>query len=116
MALTIYEGIKDDQQVDENIDEEILRLLGLEDVSDLDYDEYKTLLKERMAAGRMPGNDIPSEDTERLTEEFKRVKNPTLYLRADYKIEYGRVAKLMSFLKANNINQIALVTEVEPNK
>ena len=36
MALTIYEGIKDNQQVDENIDEEILRLLGLEDVSDLD--------------------------------------------------------------------------------
>ena len=70
MALTIYEGIKDDQQVDENIDEEILRLLGLEDVSDLDYDEYKTLLKERMAAGRMPGNDIPTEDTERLTEEY----------------------------------------------
>lgn len=51
-----------------------------------------------------------------LKEEFKRVKNPTLYLRADYKIEYGRVAKLMSYLKANNINQIALVTEVEPNK
>ena len=77
MALTIYEGIKDDQQVDENIDEEILRLLGLEDVSDLDYDEYKTLLKERMAAGRMPDNNIPSEDTERLTEEFKRVKKET---------------------------------------
>jgi len=77
MALTIYEGIKDDQQVDENIDEEILRLLGLEDVSDLDYDEYKTLLRERMAAGRMPDNDIPSEDTERLTEEFKRVKKET---------------------------------------
>ena len=77
MALTIYEGIKDDQQVDENIDEEILRLLGLEDVSDLDYDEYKTLLRERIAAGRMPDNDIPSEDTERLTEEFKRVKKET---------------------------------------
>ena len=74
MALTIYEGIKDDQQVDENIDEEILRLLGLEDVSDLDYDEYKTLLKERMVAGRRSDSDIPSEDTERLTEEFKRVK------------------------------------------
>ena len=77
MALTIYEGIKDDQQVDENIDEEILRLLGLEDISDLDYDEYKTLLKERMAAGRMPNNNVPSEDTERLTEEFKRVKKET---------------------------------------
>ncbi len=51
-----------------------------------------------------------------LAEEFKRSKNTTLYLRADYKIEYGRVAKLMSFLKANNINQIALVTEIDTEK
>ena len=51
-----------------------------------------------------------------LAEEFKRAKNTTLYLRADYKIEYGRVAKLMSFLKANNINQIALVTEIDTEK
>ena len=94
MALTIYEGIKDDQQVDENIDEEILRLLGLEDVSDLDYDEYKTLLKERMAAGRMPGNDIPTEDTERLTEEFKRVKKETGRFKVkNNKIRYESVVK-----------------------
>ena len=94
MALTIYEGIKDDQQVDENIDEEILRLLGLEDVSDLDYDEYKTLLKERMAAGRMPGNDIPTEDTERLTEEFKRVKKETGKFKVkNNKIKFDSVVK-----------------------
>jgi len=77
MALTIYEGIKDDQLVDEDIDEVILRLLGLEDINDLDYDTYKTLLKERMMAGRMTNNTIPSQETEKLTEEYKRVKRET---------------------------------------
>ena len=32
---------------DENIDERILRLLGLEDVFDIDYDTYMTLLREQ---------------------------------------------------------------------
>ena len=47
---TIYEGSTQREQdlVDERIDPEILRALGLEDVVDLDYDEYKTLLKERL--------------------------------------------------------------------
>ena len=77
MALAIYEGTKKDQLVDKIVDEEILRLLGLENVNDLDYDDYKTLLRERVAAARMPGSDIPTEDTEKLTEEFKRVKKET---------------------------------------
>ena len=77
MALTIYEGIKDNQLVDEDIDQVILRLLGLEDINDLDYDTYKTLLKERMMAGRMRNTTIPSEETEKLTDEYKRVKRET---------------------------------------
>tara|TARA_B100001094_G_scaffold115111_1_gene111067 strand:+ start:233 stop:2197 length:1965 start_codon:yes stop_codon:yes gene_type:complete len=77
MALAIYEGTKKDQLVDENIDEEILRLLGLENVNDLDYDEYKTLLKERLAAGRMPGNKISRGEDQKLVEEFRRVKKGT---------------------------------------
>ena len=39
---------KKEQLGDEDIDPRILRMLGLEDVVDIDYDTYKTLLKEKM--------------------------------------------------------------------
>ena len=58
----------------ETIDERVLRLLGLEDVFDLDYDTYLTLLKEAMVKGRMPRTSIPTEEIELLTGEYKRVK------------------------------------------
>lgn len=48
-----------------------------------------------------------------LNLKLQETKSQTLFLRADYQLEYGKVAKLMSFLKSNNINNIALVTELE---
>tara|TARA_R100000406_G_scaffold52299_1_gene35553 strand:- start:512 stop:2896 length:2385 start_codon:yes stop_codon:yes gene_type:complete len=79
---TIYEGTQREQDlVDERIDPEILRALGLSDVSDLDYDEYKTLLKERLAANRMNTSQKAREDSARLDEkilnEFRRVRAET---------------------------------------
>jgi|TARA_R100000081_G_scaffold59009_1_gene29277 hypothetical protein len=65
---------KKEQLGDEDIDPRILRMLGLEDVVDIDYDTYKTLLKEKMMAARMSGSEIPTEETELITNEFKRVK------------------------------------------
>lgn len=44
---------------------------------------------------------------------FKKNKTETLFLRADYGLTYGKVAKLMSFLKRRGITNIALVTEME---
>ena len=58
----------------ETIDARILRLIGLEDIFDLDYDTYITLLKEAMVKGRMSKTTIPSEEVELLTDEWKRVK------------------------------------------
>lgn len=66
--------ISEEDLVDEQIDERILRLLGLEDVFDIDYDTYKTLLKERLAAARLPNSKIPADEDELIREEFKRVK------------------------------------------
>jgi biopolymer transport protein TolR len=48
-----------------------------------------------------------------VLSQFKKNKTKTLFLRADFGISYGKVAKLMSFLKRGGINQIALVTELE---
>lgn len=56
---------------------------------------------------------LKSELVNIIRNEFKASKSTTLFLRADYQLSYGSVAKLMSFLKANNINNIALVTEIE---
>ena len=77
-ALVVTEGNREEQLVDEEIDERILRLLGIDDVFDIDYATYKTLLRERMdLAGRMSDSKIPTEETEILTEEFKKVKRKT---------------------------------------
>jgi hypothetical protein len=76
-ALVVSEGDGEDKLVDEEVDERILRLLGLDDAIGIDYATYKTLLRERMAAGRMADSKIPTEETEILTEEFKKVKRKT---------------------------------------
>ena len=59
----------------EQIDIRILRLIGLEDVFDLDYGTYLSLLKEVMVKGRMTKTSIPTEEIELVTQEFKRVKS-----------------------------------------
>ncbi len=66
---------KSSDLVEEDIDPQILSILGMEDVFDLTYGEYVTLLKEKMAAGRMGSNQMPTEVIELLTNEYKRVKN-----------------------------------------
>ena len=59
----------------EEIDSRILSLIGLEDVFDLDYETYLTLLKEAMVKGRMTKKTIPTEEIMLLTDEYKRVKS-----------------------------------------
>lgn len=73
-ALVPYTGKIGTDLVNEKIDERILRLLGLEDIFDMDYDTYASLLRERMAAARMAKSKIPTAETELLTDEWKRVK------------------------------------------
>ena len=48
-----------------------------------------------------------------IKAQFEKNKSQILFLRADFGISYGKVAKLMSFLKRGGISQIALVTELE---
>ena len=77
-ALAVYvPDQREEDLVSEQIDERILALLGLEDVVDIDYATYKTLLREKMIEGRMTDSKLSSEETELLTDEFKRVRGNT---------------------------------------
>ena len=69
-----YEGTREDDLVDEEIDERILRIIGLDDTIGIDYATYRTLLREKMAEGRMGTTTMSSEEVELITEEWKRVK------------------------------------------
>ena len=59
----------------ESIDERILRIIGLEDIFDIDYETYLTLLKEAMVKARMPKTKLSSEESDLLLDEFRRVKS-----------------------------------------
>jgi hypothetical protein len=63
--------------VDEQIDERILNILGLEDVFDIDYGTYVSLLRERVAAARMTDTQMSTGEAELVTDEFKRVRGKT---------------------------------------
>ena len=61
--------------LDKEINEGILRTyLGVEDASDIDFETYRTLLKEKIAAARMGGSKMDSGDISYLTNEFLRIK------------------------------------------
>ncbi|MCT4641161.1 MAG: biopolymer transporter ExbD [Bacteriovoracaceae bacterium] len=49
----------------------------------------------------------------KVKNDFKDVKSKVLFLRADFALPYGNVAKVMSHLKTNGITSISLVTEIE---
>jgi hypothetical protein len=63
--------------VEEEIDPQILAILGLQDVFDLTYEEYSSLLKEASIRGRMGGSQMTTESIELITDEYKRVKGKT---------------------------------------
>ena len=73
-ALALYEGTRETDLVSEEVDERILKLIGIDDVFDIDYSTYLTLLRERLAAARMTDSKIPVEEDELLRDEFRRVK------------------------------------------
>ena len=73
-ALALYEGTREDDLVSEEVDERVLGLLGLEDVFDIDYGTYVSLLKERLVASRNFDKKLSTEEDELLVSEFKKVK------------------------------------------
>lgn len=75
-------------QTNTGIDPQIAELLGLDFTADLDREDYISLLKEKMMAGRMSSSKLSSEETEILTDEFKKVKRDT---RKTFKVKKTKI-------------------------
>ena len=84
-----------DQLVNETIDARILRLVGLEDVFDLDYETYLVLLKEAQVKGK---NTIPVEEQALLANERKRIRG-----------KIGRFKIKSKTIRADNITSVRTI-------
>ena len=69
-------GKKRSRPVQHQVDERVLRLLGIETFEvEMDYDSYKIALREVMISGRMGGKaKFPQEEDALLLNEWRRVK------------------------------------------
>jgi biopolymer transport protein TolR len=56
---------------------------------------------------------LENELVEVINSKFKEFNTEVLYVRADYSLDYGHVAKVISLLKLGGISNIALVTEID---
>ena len=55
---------------------------------------------------------LTSELPEILRERLARTKSQVIYIRAHYSLQYGKVAKIMGYLKRQGFQSLALVTEI----
>lgn len=82
------------------------------------------LNKQQVVLSMLQGDEFYINKTrvlfgEILTEikaNFEKNKLEVLYFRAESKLQYGEVAKMISYLKRGGISNIALITEMEDKK
>jgi biopolymer transport protein ExbD len=87
-------------------------------VSQLRLTQKQVILSITSGGDFLIGNDkfLLDELINEVKVRFKDYSTDVLYVRADYNLEYGRVAKLISVLKRGGVSKIALVTEIEKTK
>ena len=110
---------KSDDLVDEEIDSQILSILELEDVFDLTYEEYASLLKEAAVKGRMTNSQMTTESIELVTNEFKRVKGKTGKFKVKpKKVDINKVLnrKPGAIVKVDNLKQEDKESEAAEDK
>jgi biopolymer transport protein ExbD len=92
-----------------------LKLPKTKRVNNLKLTQKQVILSVSPAGDLFLGDiQIQREDlAKNVTSQFQEFKTDVLYIRADYTLEYGKVAKLISLLKTTGISNIALVTEIE---
>jgi GH24 family phage-related lysozyme (muramidase) len=91
----------------EQIDERVLRLLGLEDVFDLDPDEYLQLIREKIEAER---SRLSQEDLARLANERKRVRAEQ---RTPRKPKVSKAQSAIKFLKPSKVKSAQQVESLK---
>ena len=102
------------RSVSEKIDERILRLLGLEDVFDIDYDTYLTLLKEAIVTG---SKKLPQEELALLANERKRIRGKKgRFSPKKDKITASKVATLKLLKSANKTLALAPSSTTSPEE
>ena len=92
-----------------------LKLPKTKKVNTLNLTQKQVILSVSPDGGLFLGNNELKQENlvSSIQEDFKRFKTEILYLRADYSLEYGKIAKLVSLLKRSGVSNIALVTEIE---
>lgn len=92
-----------------------LKLPKTQKVNQLNLTKKQVILSVSPTGEFFIGEDklLKSELVQTVQSKFAENKTDVLYLRADYSLEYGNIAKLVSLLKRSGISNIALVTEID---
>ena len=61
-SLSLYDGVGEEDLVDEEIDERILKIIGLDGVYDIDYGTYLSNLKEKLVAISIGDKELAIEE------------------------------------------------------
>lgn len=92
-----------------------LNLPKTKKVNSLRLTKKQTILSVTKNGELFLGKDKISRENifDEIIKAFKANATDTLYIRADYSLEYGSVADLMADLKRAGIEKISLVTEIK---
>lgn len=92
-----------------------LELPKTQEVNRVNLQTEQVILSYTRAQEFFLGQDkvLKDELVSEIGKRFKERETQVLFLRADYGLNYGDVAKLMSYLKRAGITQIAMITELE---
>lgn len=84
-------------------------------VNNLRLTEKQVILSISTSGDLILGSEkfLKTEIIAEILARFKEHSTDILYLRADYQIDYGEVARMIALLKRGGIAKIALVTEIE---
>ena len=101
----------EDDLVDGQIDPEILKILGIDDVFDLDQGDYMSLLKERILKGSFDEKQkLSEEDLAKLSNERKRIRD-----KKDIKFTSKKLNK-DNFFNTNSEQENQTNTIIDPKK